>query len=305
MSNKLFVGGLSWDTSDDSLRNAFQSFGNVREARVILDRETGRSRGFGFVTLGSPAEAEKAVEAMNGSFLDGRAIRVNVAEERPGGPRPGGPGGGPGGGGRRDFAPRPEVHTRGRPGPRQDGDDGGFRGPPREGGYGGPPREGGFRSGPGGGGGPGGFRGGPGGPGGGPGGFRGGPGGGPGGFRGGPGGPGGGPGGFRGGPGGGPGGFRGGPGGAGGPGGFRGRPGNFEAPPTDDRDDRRKNWGDKRRKPTSSEDDPAIGAVDRNREKRLSGKSWRDYASEADDDEGGRPMDFGVEANDGQAETEE
>lgn len=120
MSKKLFVGGLSWDTTDQSLRAAFEAYGAVREARVILDRDTGRSRGFGFVSYDDDAAALDAIEKMNGALLDGRTIRVNEAEERRGGP--GGSGGaprGPGGPGgpRRSFDRDrgPEVHTRGRP----------------------------------------------------------------------------------------------------------------------------------------------------------------------------------------------
>lgn len=92
MSNKLFVGGLSWDTSDDSLRQAFQSYGDVMEAKVITDRETGRSRGFGFVTLDSREGVTRAISEMDGQSLDGREIRVNEANERPA--RGGGGGGG-------------------------------------------------------------------------------------------------------------------------------------------------------------------------------------------------------------------
>lgn len=103
MSNKLFVGGLSWDTNDESLRGAFGRFGEVLEAKVITDRETGRSRGFGFVTLANANEAEVAVREMDGVTLDGRSIRVNEAQERQGGGGGGGGGrsfGGGGGGGR-------------------------------------------------------------------------------------------------------------------------------------------------------------------------------------------------------------
>ena len=82
MSKKLFVGGLSWGTDDASLRTAFESFGNVSEAKVINDRDTGRSRGFGFVTMDDESEADQAVSAMDGSQLDGRAIRVNEAQAR-------------------------------------------------------------------------------------------------------------------------------------------------------------------------------------------------------------------------------
>lgn len=95
MGSKVFVGGLSWDTRDDSLRSAFEAFGEVREARVILDRDTGRSRGFGFVTFENDADAATAISEMNDKVLDGRTIRVNEAEDRRGGG-----GGGGGGGGR-------------------------------------------------------------------------------------------------------------------------------------------------------------------------------------------------------------
>lgn len=88
MSNKLFVGGLSWDTNDSSLDAAFSRFGTVREAKVITDRETGRSRGFGFITFEAPADAEAALDVMDGSELDGRSIRVNIAEDKPRRDRP-------------------------------------------------------------------------------------------------------------------------------------------------------------------------------------------------------------------------
>jgi RNA recognition motif-containing protein len=96
MSKKLFVGGLSWGTTDASLAEAFESFGEVTEAKVITDRETGRSRGFGFVTFTDGSAADTAAQKMDGASLDGRTIRVNEAEEK----RPGGGGGGGGGGGR-------------------------------------------------------------------------------------------------------------------------------------------------------------------------------------------------------------
>jgi cold-inducible RNA-binding protein len=98
MSRKLFVGGLSWNTNDDGLRSAFERFGNIDEAKVIMDRETGRSRGFGFVTFSDEESAKNAMTAMDGTSLDGRNIKVNEAEERP---RTGGGGGG--GGGRGGF----------------------------------------------------------------------------------------------------------------------------------------------------------------------------------------------------------
>jgi cold-inducible RNA-binding protein len=88
MSNKLFVGGLSWDTDNAHLDAAFARFGTVREAKVITDRDTGRSRGFGFVTFDAPADAEAALAAMDGAELDGRSIRVNTAEDKPRRERP-------------------------------------------------------------------------------------------------------------------------------------------------------------------------------------------------------------------------
>jgi len=97
MSKKLFVGGLSWNTSDEGLTDAFAKFGEVSEAKVITDRETGRSRGFGFVTFAEGADADAAMAEMDGSTLDGRNIRVNEAHDRPRRDR-GGFGGGRGGG---------------------------------------------------------------------------------------------------------------------------------------------------------------------------------------------------------------
>ena len=97
MSSKVFVGGLSWDTNDQSLADAFSALGTVTEAKVISDRDTGRSRGFGFVTFDQPADAQKAIAEMDGTELDGRTIRVNEAEDKP---RGGGGGGGGGRGGR-------------------------------------------------------------------------------------------------------------------------------------------------------------------------------------------------------------
>jgi len=94
MSKKLFVGSLSWDTNDEGLRNAFSPHGEVSEAVVISDRDTGRSRGFGFVTFEDDEAADKAVAALNGTDLDGRTIRVDVAQAKQ---RSGGGGGGGGG----------------------------------------------------------------------------------------------------------------------------------------------------------------------------------------------------------------
>ena len=102
MGNKLYVGNLSYNIRDDDLQQAFAQFGTVTSAKVMMDRDTGRSKGFGFVEMGSDPEAQAAINAMNGQALDGRAIVVNEArprEERPGGYRGGGGGGYGGGGG--------------------------------------------------------------------------------------------------------------------------------------------------------------------------------------------------------------
>lgn len=82
MSKKLFVGGLSWGTDDAMFQDAFARFGELTEAKVILDRDTGRSRGFGFVTFTQGRDADEAVKSMDGTELDGRTIRVNEAQER-------------------------------------------------------------------------------------------------------------------------------------------------------------------------------------------------------------------------------
>jgi len=106
MGNKLFVGSLSWGTRDEALREAFETFGAVVEAKVITDRDTGRSRGFGFVTFEEEDAAQAAMSGMDGTELDGRTIRVNEAQQRQprsgggfGGGRGGRGGGGGGGGG--------------------------------------------------------------------------------------------------------------------------------------------------------------------------------------------------------------
>ena len=96
MSNKLFVGNLSFNTTENDLQDAFAAFGSVTETNLMMDRMTNRPRGFAFVTMSSAEEAQKAIEGMNGKDVDGRALTVNVArprEERPAG----------GGGGRREF----------------------------------------------------------------------------------------------------------------------------------------------------------------------------------------------------------
>jgi RNA recognition motif-containing protein len=100
MGNKLYVGNLAYSVRDESLQSAFGQFGTVTSAKVMMDRETGRSKGFGFVEMGSDAEAQAAINGMNGQALDGRPLVVNEArprEERPGGF--GGGGGGRSGGG--------------------------------------------------------------------------------------------------------------------------------------------------------------------------------------------------------------
>jgi len=102
MGNKLYVGNLAYSVRDESLQAAFAQFGTVTSAKVMMDRETGRSKGFGFVEMSSATEAQAAINAMNGQPLEGRAIVVNEArprEERPGGFRGGSGGGGYGGGG--------------------------------------------------------------------------------------------------------------------------------------------------------------------------------------------------------------
>lgn len=90
MSNKLFVGNLSFETTENDLQDAFAAYGTVTEANLMMDRATNRPRGFAFVTMGSPEEAQKAIDGLNGRELGGRALTVNIArprEERPGGGR--------------------------------------------------------------------------------------------------------------------------------------------------------------------------------------------------------------------------
>ena len=98
MAKKLFIGGLSWDTTDDGLRQAFASYGEITEAKVITQRDTGRSRGFGFVTFAQDDDAKTAISKMDGTSLDGKTIKVNEAQEKS--PRSGGRSGGGFGGGR-------------------------------------------------------------------------------------------------------------------------------------------------------------------------------------------------------------
>lgn len=141
---KIFVGGLAWSTTDASLRAAFEQFGPVSEAIVIKDKETARSRGFGFVSFASREHGQVALEKMNGGVVDGRTVRCDEAVDRPRGPAPGydrgprppmgGPGPGPDRGPPRRFdegggPPRPQQgFDRGPPRPQPGGFD---RGPPR------------------------------------------------------------------------------------------------------------------------------------------------------------------------------
>lgn len=108
MSAKLFVGNLSFKITENDLQDAFAAHGTVVEANLMMDRVSGRPRGFGFVTMSTPEEAQKAIDALNGKEIDGRALTVNIArprEERPGGGGGGRReyGGGGGGGGRREY----------------------------------------------------------------------------------------------------------------------------------------------------------------------------------------------------------
>lgn len=102
MNNKLYVGNLSFNTTENDLNDAFAAHGKVIEANLMVERDTGRPRGFGFVTMSSEDEAQKAISALNGAQLDGRPLTVNIAkprEERSGGGGGGGGRGGYGGGG--------------------------------------------------------------------------------------------------------------------------------------------------------------------------------------------------------------
>ena len=129
MGNKLYVGNLAYSVRDQDLQDAFSEYGAVSSAKVMMDRETGRSKGFGFVEMGSDAEAQAAINGLNGQPVAGRAVVVNEArprEERPAGfrsPYGGGNGGGNGGGG--------------YGGGRREGGGGGYGGGRREGGGGG------------------------------------------------------------------------------------------------------------------------------------------------------------------------
>ncbi len=108
MSNKLYVGNLSYNTTENDLQDTFAAHGTVVQTSLMTDRVTGRARGFGFVTMSTDAEAQNAVSALNGVSLDGRALNVSVArprEERTGGSGGSGNGGGAAyGGGRREYS---------------------------------------------------------------------------------------------------------------------------------------------------------------------------------------------------------
>ena len=82
MAKKLFVGGLSWDTNEEGLKKAFESFGEITVVKVIIDHDTGRSRGFGFITFVHDEDATRAISTMHGTDLDGKNITVNEAQER-------------------------------------------------------------------------------------------------------------------------------------------------------------------------------------------------------------------------------
>jgi RNA recognition motif-containing protein len=150
VGNKLYVGNLAYSVRDDSLHQAFSQFGTVTSAKVMMDRETGRSKGFGFVEMGSDAEAQAAINGMNGQALEGRAVVVNEAR-----PREDRPGGGYGGGGRGGYGGGGGGYGGGGGGGYGGGSGGGGRSPYGGGGrspYGGGGRGGGYGGGRGGGG---------------------------------------------------------------------------------------------------------------------------------------------------------
>jgi len=136
MGTRLYVGNLSFHTTPEALRDAFGAIGEVADVHLVSDRETGRSRGFAFVTMGTAEEAAKAISEMDGTTLDGRPLRVNEAEERQsrGGGGGGFGGGGGGGGGRRGGGGGGGFGGGGGGGGRRGGGGGGFGGGGR-GGY--------------------------------------------------------------------------------------------------------------------------------------------------------------------------
>lgn len=129
MAKKLYVGNLAFSVTDDELMQAFTSFGNIASARVVMDRMTGRSKGFGFVEMEDDGQADEAINKMNGQTIGGRPVRVS--EAKPQEDRPRRPGGGGGGGG---FRGGPRREGGGGFG---GGGGGGFRGGSRDGGNGG------------------------------------------------------------------------------------------------------------------------------------------------------------------------
>jgi hypothetical protein len=144
MGNKLYVGNLPYSVRDDDLQQAFSQFGQVVSARVMMERDTGRSKGFGFVEMGSDDEAQSAINGMNGQPLGGRNVVVNEARPMEARPRTGGFGGGGGGGGYGGGGGRGAGGGGGYGGGGgggRGGSDGGFRSPygsgPRGGGGGG------------------------------------------------------------------------------------------------------------------------------------------------------------------------
>ena len=110
MGRKLYVGNLSYGVSSSDLQKMFEEYGTAESAQVIMDRDTGRSKGFGFVEMGSDQEAQAAVAALSGKEMDGRTLTVNEARPKEGGGGRGGYGGGGGGGGRGGYGGRRERY---------------------------------------------------------------------------------------------------------------------------------------------------------------------------------------------------
>jgi cold-inducible RNA-binding protein len=123
MNNRLYVGNLAFSTTEEAIRSTFAEFGEVVEAKLMIERETGRSRGFAFVQMATAEGAKAAIEQMNGALLDGRPLRVNEAEQRP---ERGGGGGG--GGGRGGYGGGGGGYGGGGGGRDRGGDRGGYGG---------------------------------------------------------------------------------------------------------------------------------------------------------------------------------
>ncbi|MEJ6021376.1 RNA recognition motif domain-containing protein [Ramlibacter sp. PS4R-6] len=143
MGNKLYVGNLPYSVRDNDLEQAFGQFGSVTSAKVMMERDTGRSKGFGFVEMGSDAEAQAAINGMNGQPLGGRSVVVNEARPMENRPRGGGGGYGGGGGGGYGGGGGGGYGGGGGGGGRREGGGGGYGG---RGGGGGGGNDGGFRS---------------------------------------------------------------------------------------------------------------------------------------------------------------